>query len=175
MEADFALRKEREDEDRAVRLERLAEDHADQLAELARTHALRLQQIATHAAEERTQLDVEFRKALAEEGIRTDAWVAQQKRLTDAAIAEFDRWWDNLRENVTGMQGPLPLVPRLTPGSYATGYGASASSNYNPVPGWQRSVTVQSGAVTIYAAPNQSIDALWDVFEDRFVQLINEN
>lgn len=174
MEADFALRKEREDEDRGIRLERLAQDHNDQLAEQDRQHALRLQQIAEQEQEERTKLDEEFRIALDELGIRTDAWIAAQTRITDAAIAEFDRWWANLAENLPMMNpgaNPVDAAP------YMRGALPATPIPYNPVPGWQRSsggASISGVSFNIYATPNQNPNDIASAVRFEMIRLLEE-
>lgn len=108
MAADFELRKAREDEDRATRLTRMAEDFQDQLDELDRQQGLRLAQIHTQEQEARDAVNLEFQTRLAELGIQTDAWITHVETLTNTAISEFNRWWDNL-------QGALGIRPGSHP------------------------------------------------------------
>jgi hypothetical protein len=151
MQADFILRKRREDEDRAVRLARMAQDHSDQLNEMARQHSLRLTQISEQAQDERELLNEEFQKQLAELGIQTEAWTARTKSITDYAIAEFDRWWARVNEIAKGLagMGPAPLNPFITPGGFPslTGGGAGGAST---------AVTVAPGAIQVFASNSMS-------------------
>jgi hypothetical protein len=121
MTEDFEEQRRLADEDRAINLARMAIDHADQLAEMDRQHALDLAQISEHERESRAQLEEDFQIALNELGIRTDKWIAQNRRITLAAIEDFDLWF-NAIQNAFNMpvQGPptapgAPSFPSLFP------------------------------------------------------------
>jgi hypothetical protein len=98
MHEQFGRQKELEDEDRRLRLERMAADHQDQLDEMGRQHALDMAQIEIDAAESRTQEQEQHEKALAALGVSTEKWIAENKRVTDAAIREFDRWFKTIND-----------------------------------------------------------------------------
>lgn len=149
MAADFQLRKEREDEDRGIRLERLKQDHDDQLEEMARQHENRLIQISDHAQQERDRLNTEFGHSLEALGVYVDAFITESERATTQAIAEFDRWLAHVNAAFVGAaQGPQPLNPLITPGSWPslTGTVAPVASS---VTSNSRSVTLAPGAIVI--------------------------
>lgn len=111
MEADFLLRKTREDADRAVRLGQLAADHNAQLIEMDRAHGERLKQIERHAGEERAQIDEQFKQTLVDLGIQVDGVIEEQKRATDSAITEFDRWFKHVEEKFKLLQPIIETPP----------------------------------------------------------------
>jgi hypothetical protein len=150
MEADFELRKEREDEDRAIRLERLAIDHNDQLNEQARAHELRLQQITAQEAAETAAETAAHDARMLELGAHNEKLAAEQRRYEAQALADYKahtdalkRVWDSLNQ----MQGPAPLNPMITPGSFPR-----LTPAYNPVPNWMNNMGSSSssrGPITI--------------------------
>ncbi len=117
MEDNFRRQKEQEDEDRALRLGRMKVDHDDQLEAQAIAHGLRLEQIEKHAADEREQLDTEFEKTLAKEGIKTRAFITEQELRAAAALRIFEDWWKDLND-----------VMRETGGGGGAGGGAGTNT-----------------------------------------------
>lgn len=115
MEADFALRKSREDADRSTRLGRLAQDHTEQLKEMASAHADRIAQIGRHAAAERKAHDDAFLEELKELGIHNEAWANLQRAREAAALDLFDEWWKEINKRFGITIGPLPQNPFNTP------------------------------------------------------------
>lgn len=142
MRADFEERKAREDEDHAIRLARMAEDHQDRLDEMARQHALDLAQIDEQEQEKRAKVQTEFEAALAELGIMTAAWIKENKRVTDVAIADYMRVTNAIALAAAGLN------------SVGAGVGGSHPSLADPyvdrpmVPGSSVSLPVPAGSVS---------------------------
>ncbi len=103
LKASFEEQRAQEDEERAIRLGRQATDHQDQLNELGVQHGNRLQQIDDQAAEERAQYNEQFENALANAGKKTEAWITEQEKLTDAAIKDLQRYWRAAAEATKAM------------------------------------------------------------------------
>lgn len=152
MKADFAQRKEQEDEDRAIRLQDLAQDHADQLAEQDRAHGARIQQINDHAKEEREALDLAHKEEMIELGVRNDKWLQELERMERARRRIYDEVW-----NPSSVSG---LPPGATlPSNNMRPNSAIPPVNYNPVPNWQnsgRSSRIDGVSINIYPTQNQS-------------------
>lgn len=165
MREDFEERKRIEDEDRAIRLARMAQDHNDQLGEMDRQHGLRLAQIREQAAEEREQLDAEFKRQMVELEAQIDAWIDEQNRLTDAAIESYNRWFRNLELRAAGLRGlsdregshPSAADPYIDLPLPATATTSSRSTTSN-------TVTIEAGAIVVQEAtrPGQTAQEVED-------------
>lgn len=165
---DFAERKALEDEDRAIRLGRMAQDHSARLAEMARQHELDLAQIAANAAAERKQAEDDFNKAMEAAGVRNAAWIAKNKLLTDAAIADYDRVTAAMGRMINTLQGPLERNPYITPGAWPSLTGGSSTSASSA------SITIAPGAIVINATPYQSPQDIGDEVRNVFYQVLEE-
>lgn len=170
MREDFEERKRREDEDRAINLERMAEDHQDQLAEMARQHALDLAQIDQQEQEKRTKVQTAFEDALAELGIMTAAWIKENKRVTDAAIADYMRATNAIALMAAG----------LNPAG--AGAGGSHPSLADPYIGLtlppsisnSRNVDIGGVQISVIAAPGQSPYDIAAEVRSQFTILLEE-
>lgn len=174
MLADFEARKVLEDEDRALRLSRMAEDHQDQMDEMARQHALDLEQIRIDKAAERDEVQKQFDLDMQETIGRNAKQQAEFDRLTSAAMASAGAFFDYIDRKAANL--PMghaaradPYVDRpMVPGSSIT-----LPTPYNPVPGWERSRTVNIGNLQIDAdglnrqeARELIVEVLMEVIED---------
>lgn len=167
----LALEQQRadEDEDRRIQKDRAAQDHQENLAQQAADHALNLQRIAREAAEQRRRLTESFQEQLIDLGLfniayRAERLRAQRQELED--IAPFMKgWFNTLKE---AMQATFPNHP-----SNADPYigrtvptGARASSRT------VSSITMQAGAVTVYAAPGQSEEEIGRIAVDQMAKYL---
>lgn len=170
MKADFEERKRREDEDREIRLRRLADDHQARLDEMARQHQLDLEQIATQKAEQRAKIEEEFNK----ESKLNDAWIKENKRVADNAIADFTRAMDNIALKAAGLLG----LSAMTGDSRGHPFTADPYVDRPMVPGssmtLSRSVSVGTVAITVNGAPGQSPYDIGAEVREQFVMLLEE-
>ncbi len=111
LKASYDEQRRQEEEDRQIRLERQKTDHDAQLAEMDAQQYERIQQIKRQAAEQRQQVEDDFQTSLHDLGMATDAWIAQNNKVVNAAITSFDAFW----RHVTGTLREAPigdLLPR---------------------------------------------------------------
>lgn len=176
MQADFDLRKQREDEDREIRLRRMGEDFELQLAELERQHGLRIQQIIDQETRERAALQEQFNIALNDVGIRNDAWIAENKRVTDAAVLDFTRVTDAIARAARLAAGDV-LGAVETGGSHPSTADPYIGRTAPIAPisrGSRGNTTIGGVQISVIAAPGQSPYDVAAEVRSQFTLLLEE-
>lgn len=173
MQDAFEKEQAQQAEDRAIRLGRMAEDHRDQLREMERAQGERIAQINRHAVEQRKTLDDTFQVALNELGIRTDRWLAENKRLTDGAIKDFDRWFANLSQIPADLSRSFPslLDPTTLPNQGGFIGPLMESGAISPS---VSNIVIHDGAIRIELPPNVNAQQLVDTLEQQLAEILQE-
>ena len=185
----FEEQQAQEDYERAIRLQRQAEDHAEQLSEMAIAQAERMQQIEEQAASEKQALNDAFIEQLNQAGTHTEAWLKLQKEQQDAALKQFDLFWQAFRQQFPDgtlvsnrPQAAFPGNQGQFPSSFADfGYGASQVPTSDILRSGGRiaaqggsSINISEGAIVINASAGMDEDALARAVERRMIKLLQE-
>lgn len=172
MQAAFDQRLADEDQERAIQNERRAQDYADQLAQLDQANADRMAKIAEQTAKEKKELEQTFLEELNDLGLHNAAWLAIQKQRQAESLRLFQEFWDGLQSRFA-VQGPAEGPTWLT--DFAGGRSAPVVASAAPSTaggGSVRTVTVQSGAIQIYATAAQSEQELARLVRDEMIALL---
>lgn len=195
----FERQRQEEDEDRAQRLERMRQDHAQQLADLDRQHGQRLAQIDRQAAEERRLHDGAFRRLMTDLGLQNDSLRKLYDAREKAALDAFNRFWDGVERRFKPEVAPNPR--RSGGGGYGGFYadggwvrqteralvhagefvlsrqmlaalGSRGPGSMMTSAASSQSLSIEAGAIQVYAAPGMDEGALAAAVEARLVELL---
>lgn len=167
-----------EDEDRELRKQRAIEDHNAQLEEMDRLHGERMLQLAEEAEDERKLLNDALAKDLAAVGIYVKGY--HEKMLERDKL--IDRWFNNIIDRLereieeerlsryaydpkTGPQIPTNYGRAILDSSPVASASGIMGSSMN-----SRNLVIQSGAITIYAAPGMSEEEIGNIAIERVIE-----
>lgn len=193
-----------EDEDRAIRKARAEQDHQDQLAEMKRQHEITMIRLEAEAEANRQILEDQLEAELAAVGHFVDGYLEKQKEKDQAIMDWFDEIIakiERMNEAERTLQESRTIYyPGSEPGR---GMGAYADGGYVPVTGpamlhagefvlsrdmlaagWSptsnslsynsRNISVEAGAVQVFASPNQSAAEIAQIVNEQMMANFRE-
>lgn len=196
----FDLQRAQEDEDRQIRLERMAEDHAAQLAEMDRAHGERIALINRRMWEEIGELDEAHRARLAELKVHNQAYQDAQTEAQEASLKAWREYWGKWAEIEAAARAAQRPAGVLPSGGYRPEYAdggwvrqteralvhagefvlsrqmLAALGTRGPgsmtTAGNSQSISIEAGAIQVYAAPGMDEGTLAAAVEARLVELL---